>query len=299
MPNLTGAGVGISYGVETTWGDDASVATLQTVEVNAFTLTPSAEFYSDTPIVNDRMPRTPRKGNTGVGGDVGVNLRHGAYDELIEAALLGAFVADVAKAGTTEKSVLFNADLNDVSRHLQYVGNRVTSWNVSVPLSGVVTSTFSFAGKEVTDEAAAVATPAVAVSKEPFYHGQGTFTEGGTTIAHLTAINFTLANGYAPNYSLGSIVPSEMTYATVGLTGEVTAYVPNLVLFNKFLNETESSLSFTLTDPSGNTITFDMPKVKYSGAPLTIDDDQAVELTLPFTAYYDATEETVLKVTRS
>lgn len=299
MTNLTGAGVGISFGSETTWGDKTSVAGLQAIEPNSFSLTPNAEFYTSNRIVRDRMPRTPRKGNTSTGGDIAVDLMYGAYDDLLAAAALGTWNTNTLKAGKAEQSLAFQVDMDDINTYLLYVGNYVSSWSVTVPLDGVVTSTFTIAGKEVTEETTSLSTSAAAIQNEPFYQGDGTFNEGGTPIAYLTALNFTLENGYSPNYSLGNTAPTDMTYSTAGVTGEVTAYVPDLTLFNKFLNETETSLDFTLTDPAGNTLQFVMPKVKYSGAPLAIEDDQAVNLTLPFTAYYDSVEDTVLKIVRS
>lgn len=299
MTNLTGAGVGISFGSEGTWGDTTSVTSLQGIEPNSFAITPNAEFYTSNRIVKNRMPRTPRKGNTGTGGDVVVDLMYGNYDEMLEAAVLGTWATNTLKAGKQKKSLTYQLSMDDISTNILYTGNRVNTWAVTVPLDGVVTSTFTFSGKEAREEATSLMTPSAATQNEPFYQGDGTFNEGGNPIAYLTALSFTLENGYTPNYSLGDTKPTDMTYSTAGLTGEVTAYVPDLTLFNKFLDETVTSLDFTLADPAGNTLQFVMPKVKYSGAPLSIDDDQAVNLTLPFTAYYDASEDTVLKIVRS
>lgn len=299
MSNLTGAGIGVRYGMESTWGDTTSVTTTQAIEVNSFTLDPTASFYSDNPIVSDRMPRTPRKGNTSIEGDIAVNLRHGAYDDLLEAALLGTWNLNTLKAGKDEKSVAFELDLGDINTYKLYKGNRITGFQLTVPQDGVVTSTFNVVGKEVTEEATELFTPSAIVSKEPLYHGGSTLNEGGSAIAYLTNVSMSVDNQYSPNYALGSNAPHDMTYGVANVTGELTAYVPDLTLFNKFLNENVSSIDITLLDPAGNSIQFVLPKVKYSGANMPIDDDQAVEVTLPFTAYYDSTEQTVMKIVRS
>lgn len=299
MANLTGAGTKISYGVEGTWADTSTVTSLQAIEVNSFGLDPSASFYSDSPIVSNRMPRTPRKGNTSIEGDIGLNLRHGAFDELLAAAFLNDWNTNELKAGKTEKSLTFEANLESIGTIKRYTGNYVSSFQLTVPQDDVVSATFSMVGKEVTEESIELQTPASVVNKEPLYHGGSTLKEGGTTIAYLTSVSFTLDNQYGPDFALTSNKPYDMTYAVANVTGEVTAYVPDLTLFNKFLNETVTSLDMQLFDPQGNSLQFVLPKVKYSGANMPIDDDQAIELTLPFTAYYDSTEDTVAKIVRS
>ena len=79
-------------------------------------------------------------------------------------------------------------------------------------------------------------------------------------------------------------------------------YVISLELFNpnkygevisgdKFINETESSIEFTLVDVAGNEIKVSLPRVKYNGGQPDTNGDGPITIALPFQALYDETEE--------
>ena len=90
-----------------------------------------------------------------------------------------------------------------------------------------------------------------------------------------------------------------MEFGRGRVTGTVTAYFEDATLLNKFINETESSIQFTL---DGSTdYTFDFPKVKYAGGDIPLDNEQSRLITLPFVALYEADNDfgTSLKVTKA
>jgi len=60
------------------------------------TLALTKENLTSERITGDRFPAVPRSGADGVGGDIPADLSAGAYDDFIESALQGAFVADPA-----------------------------------------------------------------------------------------------------------------------------------------------------------------------------------------------------------
>jgi hypothetical protein len=83
------------------------------------------------------------------------------------------------------------------------------------------------------------------------------------------------------------------------ITGQVVAYFEDATFANKFINETLTTLDFTLIDTAGNTIQFVMPQVRYSGAQTPIQNSGPISLTMPFEASYDATADSTLTITRA
>jgi len=80
----------------------------------------------------------------------------------------------------------------------------------------------------------------------------------------------------------------------------MTVYYENAALINKFLNETETSLSVTVDDPTGaNGYTFYMPRIKYNGASVPVSNMQSRFIELPFVALKSASAGYNLRLTRT
>jgi hypothetical protein len=84
------------------------------------------------------------------------------------------------------------------------------------------------------------------------------------------------------------------------VTGTVRAKFENLTALNKFINETESSISVTLESDEGGDWTILIPRIKYSGGEINVTSpDEAVEINMPFQALRDSSEATNIKITRT
>jgi len=75
----------------------------------------------------------------------------------------------------------------------------------------------------------------------------------------------------------------------VNVTGTATILFENATEVNKFITETTSSLSVTLQDPAGNTLTINLPKIKYTGGDIPVSGGGVISISLPFQALYDDT----------
>ena len=79
----------------------------------------------------------------------------------------------------------------------------------------------------------------------------------------------------------------------------MTAFFESETLLNKFLSETESSLSVTLEGASGGDITILVPRIKYTAGDVDVTNaDDGLLITMPFQAMRDSSEATNLKITR-
>ncbi len=91
-----------------------------------------------------------------------------------------------------------------------------------------------------------------------------------------------------------------MTSGKCMVTGSVTALFEDVTFYNKFKNNIDSSIEFTLTAGSpAETLTFKFSKVKYTSASIPVSGDGALMVELEFQAIYDTTDATSIMITRS
>jgi hypothetical protein len=140
---------------------------------------------------------------------------------------------------------------------------------------------------------------AVPTTLLPLIHinAENVFEEGGVATAIMTKFSMNLNNGSDVNYRLGSDTAISITPSRATITGTATYYFENADQYNKFVNETSSSLKVKLSD-GNSAYEFLYPKVVYSSATQTIQNENTLLVTMNYTAVYDGTEATSLKITR-
>ena len=83
------------------------------------------------------------------------------------------------------------------------------------------------------------------------------------------------------------------------VSGQFTALYDSDTWLNRFLNETEFPLVQLLTDPGGNTMRFEMPRVKLADAKIPVVDKKNRIITAQFRALRGASLGTAFKITKS
>ena len=161
---------------------------------------------------------------------------------------------------------------------------------------------FSILGMdEATSGTPMDATPDPALLTKPIDGNSAlaTIKEGGTTIAIITGLDFTLDNQGKILEVIGANKGVGVNWGRSKITGNITAYVPDLNLYNKYVNETASSLEAILADGSTGSYSIKFPNVKYTSAKADVNNDDALVQTLPFSALYDATSGNSIVITKS
>lgn len=301
MAQATGSNTRVTYVAESTFGTTPGTPTMVEVPFITSALNLTKGLFEDPSIQSDRQVHFARHGNRQVGGDVAFAYTYNNFDAFLESLFMSTFSINVLKTGSTQKSFSIEVGHTDIDQYLVYTGVVADTLSLEVNLDGVVQSTFGFIGKGFSISGTELdATPTEAGSYEPFVHFDGTFKEGGSTVANLTSISLSIANSNAGNFALGSDSVVSITPGMFRVTGTVSAYFEDATYVNKFVNETASELEFTLTDPAGNSHTFLFPNVKYTGGDTPVQNgDGPVLVNLPFIAMYDDTEATTVKVTRA
>lgn len=302
MTFAQGSRTGLSYVVESSFGVTPSSPSMASLPYNSHSLNLSKQRVQGNEIQTDRMPRVDRHGNRQVGGDIVVDLRPGDFDDLIESAFFSTFDSSgVITIGTSQQFLTIEDSANDITQYRQFIGCGVSTMSVSIAPNQMVTTTFSIVGKDLTQTATPLdATPSASSGNQPFDSYSGSISDGGSSLAIVTAIDFSISNSLAPTFVVGSASTPQLEFGRAVVEGTVSAYYEDATLINKFLNETTSNIEVVVDDPtSGSSYTFLIPEVKYNGADVPVSNPQSRIITLPFVGIYDSGESTNIKLTKS
>lgn len=292
---------------ETVYGETPVDPLFETVRITGTTLGLTKEGLQSDEIRSDRQIADYRMGNNQVGGDINFELSYTSFDQFLQAALLASewengkpIVGSAQVAtGVTRSSFTFVRHFSDLGAaskpYYIYRGVEVNTLSLSISPSAMITGTISVVGKsqDAVADLTTLGTPTFnpPSATTPLDSFTGTLLEGDEEIAVITEITLSLENGIEPRFVVGSKNTIKPSVARANLTGQITAFFEDSRLVDKFLNETDSSIKFTLPDAAGNTLTFVIPRIKYTGGQPDVDGEGSITLSMPFQALYDAASE--------
>jgi len=297
-----GSRLEVVYAMEDSWSVLPSSYSVYDFRVTGFGIQLEKDSFESEEIRSDRQTTDLRHGMFNVSGDIPVELSYGAFDDIIESAMFNMWASDdTIEVGTTRKSFRVQRAFTDISEYHEFPGCVVSSWSLSVEPNSIVTSTFSVTGKtmETTQTLSGSTTKA---SNSPFDSFTGYIYEGGNTssdtIAVVTGLDMTLENNLEALQVVGDNKAVGLAEGRAGISGTLNAYFGSTALLDKFLNETESAIEFQLADGSGNSYTFYLPRIKYSGGSIDVSGESPINISLPFTALRDSGIGNTLRITR-
>jgi hypothetical protein len=303
MAIANGAQHSMAYVAETTYGTTPATPSFKPLPHTGTSLAITKDAIESEKLRGDRQVEDFRHGNKSVSGDVNAELEYGAFDDILEAVLCGSWASDVLKAGVTRRSFTVErkfGDLDTPEWH-RHTGCEFNTLALSVSPNSMVTATFGIIGKDLSIGTSALsgATYASDSGNKPFDSFTGSIQEGGSAIATVTAIELNLANGIEPLFAVGSQTTQRPSIGKSRLTGTLTTYFESSALYEKFLNETESSMQLVLTDLDGNSYTVDIPRVKYNTGQPDVSGEGAVTIPMEFVALFDDTDASQITITRA
>lgn len=214
---------------------------------------------------------------------------------LVPEAITGATVSQVGKntfvpkTNHTDSSFSFEEFYSDIGQSEVHTGVKVGSWSVTVPASGLVTTSFSLQGKGLaqTGTTQYFTNPAPLTTTGVVASVNGAILiNGSATNACITDFSINLERGLEASQCIGSISAETIFTGSVRVTGSMTVYFEDAWLKTQFEQENVISLVLALATGSAkdaDVITFVLPKVKLSSAS-NADSEMAVMTSLDFTA---------------
>ena len=299
MTFATGGFHGLRYVPEATFGTTPSTPAMVNLRHTDCSLVLSKDSFQSNELRADRQFSDMRHGILSVGGSVGFEFSYGEFDPLLEGAMFAAWNTNVLKAGVTSKFFTMERAFADITQYGVFTGCMVNTFSLSVTPNAMVTGSFDLIGKGASYSGTPLdASVTASQTNAPFDSFTGTIEEGGSAIASITGIELSLSNGLEATKIVGSNTTPHIVPMRSNLTGTVSAYFENLTMLNKFINETESSIEFTLGNGTSKSYTFLIPRVKYSGADNPTSGEGPIVISMPFQALYDTTTATNIQITR-
>lgn len=244
-----------------------------------------------TAVVAQTLTLTPLEGQTMV----------------VEAAGAGRKVDSlraILKAGTVRRSFTVERFFGDIltadKPYHRFTGVEFNTLALAISANAMLTGTFGVLGQNMTTATTAIvgATTPAPTTTSPLDSFTGTLNEAGTPIAVITEIQLNVENGLEARFVVGSKASIRPSIGRSNCSGTMTAYFENSLLLDKFINETESDISFELPDGAGNKYVFTLPRIKYNGGQPDVEGEGPITLSMPFQALLNAATSTNIQIER-
>lgn len=289
---------------EVTYGTTPANPAFKKKGITATSLALAKGTVESETIRPDRQVEDVRHTTRQVGGDLKFELTADGFHDILEALLCGTWTGDVLKGGTTRRSFTVLRQFGELAQadkpFQRAVGVEFNTLELSIKPEELVSCSCGLIGQNMFLEETA---PAGSVftnptTKKPFDAFSGAIELDGTALAVATEIQLTVENGMDPRFVIGSDTMLQPKIGRFRVTGTISAHFQNAAVLEKFFNEVETALSFTLTDAEGYGYEFTLPRIKLNGGQPDVEGEADIVLSIPFQAIYDATEGTALKVQR-
>lgn len=196
--------------------------------------------------------------------------------------------------GVARHSYTVEKEYTDIAKFLVYTGMMVNNLKISVAPAAKITGSLSLIGVGHDTAGVTFGTGAhTAATTNSIMNGTrhvSNLLENGAVLGagiYATNIEFTVNNNLSGDNAIGSLNPVDISEGACDVTGTATYYFSNTALYDKYLNDTSSSISFAVTDGAGNTYVISFPNINYTAAP--ISGDTSIALAMTFQAIKDAT----------
>ncbi len=248
-----------------------------------------------------------RLGNKNNGGDTPFMLAYGDFDEELEMCLGGTWAADVLKQGVIRRSATYERHFPDlaVPEYWRFEGSEIDTISFATQHAEAdvfISCTASFISQTKILDTAIIAGATYAeptTDVDSFSSFEAVLKEGGVTLGIGTEFSFQYTNGLARRPVIGDSETIRPSVKLSKISGSLTVYFENSDLIAKFEGETESSLEITFTDPAGNALKFDLPRVLFTSGRADGSGEDDILVPLTFEALHDATDGSIMVVTRT
>jgi len=175
----------------------------------------------------------------------------------------------IPQSGHTDDSYTIEQWYSDILQSEVFTGVKVGTAALQLPSTGIVTTDFTFMGKDLTQSGTSeyFTTPTVANTNGIFTAVNGALIINGSEAACITDASLSIDRTMEPAQCLGSNSNSDIFVSTINVTGSFSAYFGDATLRNYFDNETAVTLVIAVTsgtEKNADVMSFVLPKIKLS-----------------------------------
>ena len=306
MTQASGSNGYVAYGEETTYGSTPGSPSLTLLKGATYgeALGGSVAEVRSNAISNVRDIQDVKGGNVDAGGSIpfelalndGVILKH-LLGDTVQTTGTGPYT-HVIKRGALPTSLYIEKGFTDVAQYVLFNGVRIESLQLNVQPEGLIAGSLEVKAAAITRGTSSVDATPTDLGHNAIIHHEADLVEEGGAAAILLGLEFTITNNLdQEKFRVGSRYRTSMPEGVGECTGTVTFQFEDETYFNKWINETASSLEFRFTQGTSS-ITFLFPNIKYTGdAVPKIETDKGIITALPFRAIHDAVENSDVVIT--
>lgn len=305
MAKLRGTGRDLAYIKEATVGTTPATPVFTKMRTTGDSFKLSRDSFESNELRADRARTDVKLGNKQSGGTINIELSYTNFDDFMESVLESeqTFAGDTTITnGTTMQSYTIEKSWPNEAVFQRYTGMFPNTFSLNVASNSQITASMEFLGVDYASDTAIITG---ATYNEPVLGGlfdsyNGVLKEGGVTIGYVSSLTLNISNNLEALFSLFNDAVDEVIDGRCMVDGSLVIYFENSTMFDKFANETESSLEFTLT-ANGTTdgYTFKLPRIKYTDADMPVSGEGAITVTMPFTALHDSVEGHTISITKN
>lgn len=305
MSQARGTQTSVAIADEDTYGQDAGTPDAVRAYYTSEGVKGDENQIQDDTLTSDRSRKRPGKGNINVSGALTSNMGAEWIGKLLK-HLLGSVsttgadpYSHVITIGDLPVSFTYEKDYgaNITNRYEKFNGCRVGSCEFSFPQEGWQTAAFQILGAS----RALGNSPLDATVTDPGHTAfsgrqQATIQEGGSDIAYVQDLKFSIDNGLDQNtYALGGNgVRRAADEGFASISGTLTALFESDALLTKAVNDTETSIQITLSRGDGlgsagnESIDFQLNQLTFAQTSPEIGGPAGLLVPLAFNGYANA-----------
>lgn len=280
----------------------------QEVRYTGETFSASPSNTTSEEIRSDRMISDNPVVSASSEGDYSIEFSPQSFDDHMAAVMCSDWDSGVLTTGTQDSSYTFEKEFKDINKFIVFTGQRASSMNLEMSYGSIITGSFAFMGAGASTPTTSAVGDSEGVSAPPLatevYVGSsdvGSVTiDGESTDICISSISLTVDNQLRSIECIGSLYPGNQKKGTSSVTGSMEMYLDadTFQIYKDSLESAKIALEYTITDGT-NSYTFLLPRLTLEvEAPQSGGLDSDVTLSASFTAIFDPTEETNLKITR-
>lgn len=300
MAQAQGSKAYLALQKETTFATDPAAPALIKIPFSSESIGRTINLESNDHITGNRNASAPVRGNTDVAGSISFNL--GPFPgELLLGALgdvsttgVGPYVHTI-KVGDDLPSFTFEKGFTDINQFFKYNGCKVGKFQLTATPAGFQRASIDIMGAKETASGTSFDATLTDLGDYPFDGFLlSSVLEGGGAITGITEITLSIDNELdGETFTLGSQgTRGSINEGKARVAGTIKGFFENLTLYNKAVNQTESSLFLayqrgTGAGSAGNEyLSFEVPELVYSVKTPAVSGPNGIYYELDFQGYY-------------
>lgn len=196
--------------------------------------------------------------------------------------------------GVTQRSFTLEENFADISQTLTFTGMTADKLSLKIASGAILDGSVDFKGKSMTRQTGSLLHATVnASTANKVMNGVNNVVnvlEGGSALSgtFIKSLTIDIGNNLRSLDGIGNLGSVAIASGSVDIKGTVEFYFADGTIYDKFLANESSSLSFRVNDALGNGYVFTLPNMKYSGGKINASAiNQDVMVSMSYTAVRD------------